>query len=397
MGKTRFGKRRYRLFVLGIIACCVVIYGCITQYEATGVEGLNRILVVEGFITDDITTIRLSKSIGLSERFIYDTIPVDQATLHVACDDGTVYDVSLYAGKGTYLIETGHLNPDKKYRLHVFLDGEEYRSEFLKPLFTPDFNLSWVKKNEKASISFQVSTLDSTDQSAYYLWSYKEDWEFTARLLVDSYCLNYVWVINDITSANNYYYCWKKDSSRVFILGNADGMIAHEINNYEILSVFASDERLSLLYHIAVKQNMIRKEAYTYYVNLQKNLERVGGIFSIIPSEVPGNLYCHTSPRLPVIGYVEVSTTVEQKRYIRAEEAYVPAINYDDCLMPPGGSPPPECSPHYMWKWAIFDWSSTTGDPRVFPLKYYYNITCMDCLAAGGTKDKPEWWPTDHL
>ena len=130
MGKTRFGKRRYRIFASVFIGCCLMIYSCITQYEAIGVEGLNRILVVEGIITDSLTTIRLSKSIGLSERFIYDTIPVDQATLHVACDDGTVSGVSLYSGKGTYLIETGHLNSDKKYRLHIFLDGEEYRSEF---------------------------------------------------------------------------------------------------------------------------------------------------------------------------------------------------------------------------------------------------------------------------
>jgi hypothetical protein len=129
---------------------------------------------------------------------------------------------------------------------------------------------------------------------------------------------------------------------------------------------------------------MIRKESYTYYANLQKNVEHASGIFSIIPSEVPGNLYCHTSPRLPVIGYMEVSTTVEKKRYVTAEEVYIPDINNDHCYFPPPPNiPPPECSPHYFWKWT--------------PGKVVLNIICIDCIAAGGTKNKPTWWPTDHL
>ena len=378
----------------------LVINGCITPYELSRVEAYRRILVVDGLITDSITTIRLSRSVGLTER-LNDLAYVNHATVFVECDDGTVSDASQLVGGGNYTILTGDLNPQRKYRLKIILDEEEYRSEFLSPLTTPDFMLSWVKMDNGARVSFNVSTQDTLNQSSCYLWSYKEDWEFTARILVDSFCINYEWVFHDINAPDNHYYCWKKDSSRVFILANAEGMIGHEIRDREIYAPSAATDRFSLLYHIAVKQNLIRKEAYAYYTNLQNNVERTSNIFAPIPAERQGNLYCVTTPELPVIGYVDVSTTVERKRFITRDEAYIgtayyPAVILDDCTFQEVNVPPPECLNTPQFQWVYVDWRKM-GIQAGSAVKSFYVTPCVDCIAAGGTKDKPSWWPTEHL
>jgi hypothetical protein len=77
-----------------------------------------------------------------------------------------------------------------------------------------------------------------------------------------------------------------------------------------------SDEKLSILYYISVTQQQLRREAYDYYFNLQKNISQSGSIFFPIPAEITGNIRCLTHPERPVIGYVEVSTTVTAQRFI---------------------------------------------------------------------------------
>lgn len=388
-------KRLFRKFAGGFILVCVIIYGCITRYEPAAVDNLKSILVVEGIITDSVTTIRLSKSVALSDR-LNDYVFVNNGAVFVECDDGSVSDVSLFAGNGTYKIMTGELNPDRKYRLKINLDREEYRSEFLTPLMTPDFQLSWVQRGFGEKVSIQVSTQDTRNQSAYYLWSYREDWEFTARIWVDSFCINSEWVYHDISAPGNRYYCWQKDSSRMFILGNAERMIGHEIKDREILSLISASERISLLYHIAVKQNLLRKEAYAYYANLQKNVEQTGSIFTPIPAEIPGNLYCVTSPDLPVIGYVEVSTTCERKQFIEAKDVYSGAVVFENCLIETTGYTPMECYNTALWQWVYFDYNRYGLDWEPLAKKWMYHPPCVDCTLAGGTKNKPEWWPTNH-
>jgi len=370
----------------GIILICLLLYGCITPYDFAGTEGYRRLLVVEGIITDSITTVRLSRSVRLTER-LSDNVYVDHATVFVECDEGTVSDASWLVGTGTYTVATGDLNPQQKYRLKIVLDGEEYLSEFLQPLITPDFELLLVREEEEARVSFQVSTQDTLNQSLYYLWSFKEDWEFRVRMRPDSICLDFEWVPYYTNTPDNIFYCWRKDSSHVFIMENTARFVRNEIKNKEIWSVFSDDERFSLLYHIAMKQNLIRKEAYVYYTNLQKNVERTGSIFSPIPAEMPGNLHCVTSPDLPVIGYIDVSTTTERKRFVRTEEVYTgDLMNMLYCSVdPPGGFIPPECYNTIRVQWAYYEGR-----------RWFFNPVCVDCIAAGGTKDKPSWWPNDH-
>ena len=121
------------------ILCILLFFGCVTEYHATITEKPGDILVVEGIITNDSTFIILSHAVPVESR-IYDTVYIENAVLYVECDNGWQSSESQYIGKGRYRIETGKLNSERKYSLRIFANKNEFQSEFLSPMFTPEID-----------------------------------------------------------------------------------------------------------------------------------------------------------------------------------------------------------------------------------------------------------------
>jgi hypothetical protein len=371
----------FRLSVLFVVAL-VFPAGCVTLYDAVMPGELNRILVVEGFITDDTTVIMLSRTVDLTVGMIH-PVYVEGATLRVECSDGSVTAASESLGDGRYAICTGVLSPDVQYRLHILLDdGEEYRSDFLTPLSTPDFELGW-KKEPPFRLHIDVSTRGDRDDPGYYMWSYREDWEIAAEELADSF----LWQDVMYTSTEDYYYCWRKDSSRALILHTTENLTDNVVNGKILTTMACDNQRLTVLYRIAVRQNLLRKESWLYFSNLQKNVEQTATVFTPIPSEIKGNITCITRPEKPVIGLVEVSTTVRRDLFISREEAY------DESIAIPWSCAPQDTVPSpWIYARAYF--------PPVLPSKepviILRNMQCLDCTWKQGSKEKPAFWPNDH-
>jgi hypothetical protein len=144
---------------------------------------------------------------------------------------------------------------------------------------------------------------------------------------------------------------------------------------------------------LSVSQQQLRKEAYDYFLNLQKNISQTGSLFSPVPAEMKGNIRCLTDPERPVIGYVEVSTITSSERFIpEAEGLYEPPLR--QCPMP---------VVHSIWKDpghpAIYEFIQEQGPEPYMVVETvlsYGTFPCLDCTARG-TKNKPSFWPTDHL
>jgi hypothetical protein len=377
-------KARKRFSVLFAVAL-ILSAGCVTLYDASVPGELNRILVVEGFITNDTTVITLTRTVDLTVGVIH-PVYVDGATLQVECDDGTLSAASQSLGNGRYAIRTGNLSPNAQYRLQILSDGEEYRSDFLTPLSTPGFELGW--KKDFPMIHIDVSTRGDSDVPGYYVWSYRENWEITAEMHVDSF----LWQGVMYTSPDDNFYCWRKDSSRALILHTSENLTANIVNGKTLTTMTCGDQRLTVLYHIAVQQNLLRKESWLYFSNLQKNAEQTATVFTPIPSEIKGNITCITHPEKPVIGFVEVSTTVRQSMFISREEAYDESIAtpwdcYPPPLLPPGMPPSP---------WVYADAYFPPRPPVEWPVIRKINMQCLDCTQKQGSKEKPAFWPNDH-
>lgn len=358
--------------------------GCIEEYHAKGIEELSNLLVVEGTITEGITTIKLSRSVGLYDD-ASDSERVGNAIVSVECDKGKIYSATSASG-GIYNINIDQLDPETKYRLKIRIGSEEYESTYSKPILTPDIDkIFWTKDSNKGVANICVTTRGTNDQSRYYNWSYSENWEIRASLYSNfMYGENKEIILyNELTGPYNLkYYCWNSNKSNKFILGSSDKLSENVITEKKLVVTIPSDERFSVLYYIKVYQNMLSKEAYDYFTNLQKNIESTGSIFSPVPSEMKGNLFCSTNSDIPVIGYVDVSVVKTKEVFIYPKDGlYETKADYS-CFSVAADDERYDESSMFMYYY----------DP-IGSLYAYQR--CFDCTTRG-TKNKPSFWPNDH-
>ena len=401
--KIRENPFHQRSIYLPVLCVCFILCGCITEYEATGIDEVADILVVEGVITDDETIITLSRSSNLTDDYQSSISYISNARISVECDDGTqMYGDPHSEGDGYYVIwrytiKTGQLNLDCKYRLKIEIEeidygsddcypnffGEitcpaktyEYCSDYSYPIKTPEIDsIFWIKRGRGQPVMIHVATHSPDRQVLYYRWSYKEDWEINSDVVLEEYP----------------YYCWNQSSNRDLLLGSAEKTVFGKVTEM-LAEIPPSNRKLSVLYRINVRQNAISKRAYDYFANIKKNSQQSGSIFAPIPSELRGNIVCTTDPDRPVIGYVDVSTTTQKTRYIsRRDNLYEPSrLDYCDAV-----------SIEYLIEiYGEDEWIDLI--PGYFvPLppemkEGYVHVECVDCTYYGTTQ-KPDDWPDNY-
>jgi hypothetical protein len=383
------------LLILFITLHCA---SCIDPYEAEGLRSLSGILAVDGIITNDLTTIYLSRSVGM-DADLGEAEEVDRATLFVECSDGSRIPATRYAGSGRYEIETGTLDAALQYRLYIQLDGKSYASSFLSPLQTPEIDsLSYVKRGQGEPVYITVSTHDAGDKPPYYRWIYREHWELKAELFAQAgyYRSNVFgpYILYQIDSPRNTYYCWGADSSRIYVAGSSGKLSANVIDNHKLIGIDPAGDKLSILYYVSVTQYQVREEAYLYYTGQSKNMTQTNSIFSHIPAEMDGNVQCLDDPSQRVAGYVEVSVSTRAERYIpEAEGLYEPPEKRCN-LMLIG----PSSTDLNFYIYLFTERSQVDPDLglAVGSIIFLAPRSCLDCTLRG-TKNKPGFWPTEHL
>ena len=106
-------KRLY-MYITGLLT----LMGCISDYEPDIVNQIGGLLVVDGFITNDTTRIRLSHSVRMLDEF-EEGESITDANVFVESDKGAVFETLNVSKDGVYTIPMGELNPAYKYRLSL--------------------------------------------------------------------------------------------------------------------------------------------------------------------------------------------------------------------------------------------------------------------------------------
>ena len=300
-----------------LITLCFPLFGCISQHDIRGVAEVDRILVVEGHITDYESVITLSRSRRLSnDDWIMDYI--FYANVFVEREDGTLFPaespITVWPPIPRFVVSNGKLDANSRYRLRIEMGNTQYFSEFSYPIITPEIDsIFWTTRETidqwgfpYRTIRIHVATHSPDREVMFYRWSFREDWEVHSLIRLDGFP----------------YRCWGFENSREMQFGSAertiDGKVIHPIR--EISRI---DRILSVLYRIEVTQNAISRRAHYYFENLQRNVELTGSIFSPTPSTIRGNIYNATDPNRHVIGFIDVSTTTRNRLYIpRSDGAY---------------------------------------------------------------------------
>lgn len=353
-----------------------LLFGCISDFVPE-VEGIPGILVVDGMIVNEESVFKLSRSVGISD-LLRDKEVITNAMMYVERSDGTLFEAR-HEGEGTYCVRTGDLVPGLEYRLCFSIGDREYQSSYLSPIQTVEIDSLSYRKGNNSLVEIYVTSDGGKETPRYYRWSYNETWEVKARLQATHYYENGILTESNLQTSHNSYYCWGRDSSKILLLGTTKELSENILLNKKLYEIPCTDQKLSVLYHVEVSQTQLREEAYNYFRFMQDEIERTGGLFNLVMSAGDnGNIYSLSDPYETVIGYVEVTNTTKKAMYI-------PWNVYVDNEKP--------CEVYVTNSLLELPWVNHRWTP--------YTISswrCVDCRTHyNASKNKPSWWPTDHL
>ena len=398
--------------LFSIFILTVAVAACVSEFDAQLPSDDVQVLIVDGTIVENSdVTFNLSKSFPLDftpdttkgklPYIIPDEYFVSNAKLIIIGSNGYQSAPAQNLGRGEYQISVGELDNNLEYGIQIEYDGDTYQSTLSKPLYTPEIDsVSWIQPNWAETVFFRVSTHDNTEGAKFYLWNYQENWEIRATWPTS------IFLDTDINSPNYgkfytnssrpYQYCWKSFRTNQYLIGSTESLSENRIINRRLYEVNPANDRLSFLYSVIVSQQAISKEAFEYYENKIKLNQEMGGLFTPQPSELSGNITCITDPTKKIMGYVTVSKNTTEKRiYVESDLISRPIIT--GCELIPQDS---------VAKWVQGDFiryhsygyrpagDMDMGNPG-FPENWSYD-RCTDCVKAGGSKNKPDFWPNDH-
>jgi len=393
----RIGK----IYLFFIITACLII-GCAKPYTPKQITTATKYLVVEGVINtsvNDSTLIMLSRTVPLYSGV--GTTPELQATIIIQSDNNQSYNLR-ELGKGIYTSDKLTLDNTHKYRLSINTsDGKNYVSDYIVPVNTPPIDsVGFIIKSD--GLHIYANTHNSSNGSRYYRWDYNETWIFNSKYF-SSFVSNGADEVQR-TPEQYVYQCWGNDISTDIILGSSVNLTQDVIYQQPIAFIGPTSEKLETRYSILVKQYSLDKNGYSYFDELRKNTQELGGIFDPQPSQLTGNVHCTTNAAIPAIGYITAGT-IQQKRifidnkqlptnwnaaypydcstdtayYVNPKTGYNDVLNY---LLSPG-STLLAITPIYA-----------PGPPPPYPkpIAYVYSSAgCVDCTLRG-TVVQPSFW-----
>lgn len=375
-----------KIFNDAVVVALVVITGCVEPYDPPAIKNAPSYLVVDGFVdaTNASAVVKLSKTMGLEENL---QLPVSNATVQLEEEDGFVMNLIEHP-PGTYSISEVFVDFDKKYRIKISHENNEYASAFVEIKQTPPIDdVFWDPKPK--GLEIKLNTSDPSGNSKYYRWKFEEIYEYTVP-----YYSGYVLKGGEVEPRaleDQIYRCWRTDNSTSILIGTTEDLTSDEIRNNVLLTIPRESIKITRRYSFRVQQVALTEEAYSYWLSLYKTTENVGGLFDPMPGQVIGNITNLSDPDKTVIGFFYGAKVSEHHMYIM-----------------PGDLP----DDYWEYRWPYCELTEVvmeelllhaTGTLLVSP--FYvgmdtnpagYTIAstpCLDCRVYGGVTTKPEFWP----
>lgn len=272
-------------------------------------------LVVEGFIetNGEETTIRLSRTTPIGTT--NDVRAEIGANLRLLGESGEVWP--LYEGTpGEYSL-TATLDNRKLYQLEISLrDGSRYLTKSLKPIVSPPIDEVGFNRDE-FGVEIFVST-QGTEDAAYFLWQYEEDWIFWPGVI--SFLKFENGAVSTRGDDERIDRCWMSTVYPKITLQNASRFENNTILQRELVRIPNQSEKLTQRYRIKIKQWALDQESYDFWEILRKNSDDIGGIFSPLPSFLPSNIVPQEGTDLKVIGHISMGQSASKRIYINNSE-----------------------------------------------------------------------------
>lgn len=387
---------------ISYILTLLLAVSCVYPFnpEITG-EVEHRLVVSGDILIGQMTKISLGYVFAL-DGTMKNEYP--NARVWVENDGGETFMESSSVAGSHYIDLTG-APADKQYKLHVSVSGgSNYETPWMIVQEAPeitDFNYKAVGDDVQLLLS-----LEGGDISTAYRWDYEEIWEFHADFIPDYMYVpglpekmqenpKYIYRERDMET-EDYYYCWASSKSTEYGLATTEGQSANKVIDKNFLNLTCYSTKLQVMYSILIQARGVSKQCYGYLHNMNAISNNTGSLFSPTPSEVRGNVTCVENPDEFVYGYVE-ATRLSQRRFFIDQnkvhlfkmardpelQLFFPAADEDGLY---------NFEQLYISGNAPVKLSDDGFEPTKTNMKWA-PTRCSDCRAAGGNKNKPEWWP----
>ncbi|MFN8241117.1 MAG: DUF4249 domain-containing protein [Bacteroidales bacterium] len=296
--------------LISILLLIITADSCVIPYEPF-IRGYEEMIVVEGIITDQPGpyTIKLSKSAPLWDSpsikyfkgfVLWITDNEGHAdTLKSTVQDG-VFKTDPYKFTGV---------AGRTYVLHIktnaYFNHVNYESTPMKMIPVPPIDsIYYVKQNfnngfrNTTGCGIYVATHDPGDECRFFKWNYSETWEI--RLPFD--------VPNKV--------CWVTRASEEISLQNASVTGNDGSKAFPVLTITDPVDRLLVKYSMLVNLYSLGEEEFIYWERFKNAQNQVGGLYDIIPSQLPNNIYCVEDPTKMTLGYFSVSSVRSKRIFI---------------------------------------------------------------------------------
>ncbi|HEY2348099.1 MAG TPA: DUF4249 domain-containing protein [Puia sp.] len=370
------------------------VFNCRKPYEPPAIKASSHILAIDGVINMGANS--SSQFVLTRSRSLLDTItdlPELGAQVMIRSAAGTNYPLIDTGTNGIYISEMLNLDAGQKYQLAVTTaEGSKYLSDLVTPkLSAPIDSVNWDLEEDPSFgtevANVYVNSHDPSNSTRFYRWDYLETWQHVS--IYESFwalgpgSLEYGLFPNQTTHT-----CWSTALSTSIVLGTTITLNSDVISQIKVATFNKDDPKMDIKYSMLVRQYPLDEQAYTYWLNVQKNSQSLGGLFDLQPGQLPGNIHGVTNSKDPVVGYVSACSIGEKRIFISNDQ--LPGWHSN----PEKNCPiltiaPPD--PNNVVYWNYPDTS--------FQLYYYASgamiityKTCLNCMYQGGTIVKPDFW-----
>jgi hypothetical protein len=368
-----------RLIVLLFLLISTI--SCIVNY-VPNINDFEEALVVEGLITDQpgIYTIKILTSQSLWKRQY--AKPLKGCVVSVSDDQGHIYTFKESIYSGIYNSDPANFRgvAGRVYTLHLKTTTESvnfnYESLPMKMIPVPSIDTVYYEKKVFGQSNMPVegcnvylNTHDPTNRCRFYRWEYSETWEFH---------LSYNFP-NKV--------CWLSNNSKEILIKNASLHSEAGVTKQPVISIANPQDRFSVKYSILVNQFSLNEDEYFYWERLKNTTDQTGGLYDIIPSDIPNNIYCIEEPYKKVLGYFGVSAVSSKRLFIK--DKFAPMDMYSKCFTDTFFTSRPDTIAGKLgWEF----WTLIDNSKKVPPyIVYTLDRSCVDCTTRG-TNIKPVFW-----
>jgi hypothetical protein len=369
------------LRLIAILLILVNAYSCVINYVPK-ISAFEEVLVVEGSITDQpvINTIKITKSQPLWKK-LYPR-PLQGCIVSISDDMGQTYSLKETATFGVYVTDPANFRGiiGRTYTLHIRTTSESpnfsYESMPMKMIPVPPIDSLYYEKKIFVQSSppvegcnIYLNTHDPSNNCRFYRWEYSETWEIH---------IPFNFPIN---------VCWISDNPEEIQIKNASLLSEARIIRYPVITITDPVDKLSEKYSILVNQFSLNEDEYYYWEQLENTIDQTGGLYDLIPTSIPNNIFCLEEPTKKVLGYFSVSAMSSKRLFIKDNFNGINTM-YARCLSDTIFTARPDTL-HGLNNDL---WILQTVLGKV-PPGYIFTTDrgCVDCTTRG-TKYKPVFW-----